>query len=207
MKTCPACLLCGLFVASPALAADWSLTAGYGTARLNAGQAGTISLLTQDVSGSVNTSRLSLDCALTANVCIAAAYFDFSSLTTIHQLDPNGPETLVAVPNRYRRHVRALAFGPNLIWRPAQYWSVKAGVGAVISDYRTTATVADTGQNKWRSDSSGNLGWLGSVEASLDLTQTVLAGVAVRYFAFRRKIASSSALTARQVDVFLTVHL
>ncbi|HUL52600.1 MAG TPA: outer membrane beta-barrel protein [Opitutaceae bacterium] len=208
MKTLPACLLLGLFAASSAAAADLSFSFGYGTARLDGGQAGdsssSSSLLPKDVAGSVNVLRLSLGLALTDRIGIEGSYLDFSELTTEHQLNPNGPESFVAVDNRFRRKAQALAVGPTYTWMPAEGWQIAAAVGGVLSDLRTNIDGGGHGVQVYKT--TGNPGWFGSINASYALSQQVAVGVSVRYIDFNRKMASSSSLTAQHADLFLTLR-
>jgi opacity protein-like surface antigen len=203
MKTLPACLLIGLLAAASAAAADLSFTVGYGSARLDGGQASRIALLPKDVAGSVSVLRLSLDYALTDQLGVEGSYLSFSDLTTVHALDPD-VMTTVAPNNRFRREVQALTLGPTITWRPADDWRVKAGASLVFSDSRTTVDGGGEGVQKY--ESTGNLGWLAAIEASYALTPQWSVGVSARYIDFGRKIVSSSALVAQQADLFVTLH-
>jgi opacity protein-like surface antigen len=203
MKTIPASLLLALFAATTAAASDFSFTVGYGSAHLNGGQASRIALLPTDVAGNVNVLRVSLDFALTEKIGVEASYLTFSDLTTVHAVDP-GVMTLVAPNNTLRREVQALALGPTIAWLPADNWRIMAGASLVLSGFRTTVDGGGEGVQKF--ESTGNLGYLGSVEISYALTPQWSAGVSARYIDFGRKIVSSRSLVAQQADLFVALH-
>lgn len=204
MKTIPASLFLALFAAASAAAADLSFTVGYGSAHLDGGQAPSdLALLPKEVAGTVNVLRLSLDYALTDKFRIEGSYLTFSDLTTVHTLNPD-VMPIVAPHNRFRRSVHALALGPTVVWHPADNWRIKTGASLVFSNFRTTIDGGFGGAQ--RLESTGNLGWLGSIEASYALTQQLSMGVSARYIDFGRKIVSSSSLAAQQADLFVALH-
>lgn len=203
MKTIPASLLLALVAAASAAAADFSFTVGYGSAHLNGGQASRIALLPKDVAGNVNVLRISLNFALTEKIGVEASYLAFSDLTTVHAADPS-VMTLVAPNNRYQREVQALALGPTIAWLPADNWRIKAGASLVFSDFRTVLDGGGEGVQKY--ESGGNVGYLGSIEASYALNPQWSVGVSARYIDFGRKIVSSRSLVAQQADLFFALH-
>lgn len=203
MKTIPVCLLLALLAAVSVAAADLSFSVGYGSARFDGGQGSRVALLPTDVAGRVNVLRLSLDFALTEKIGIETSYFNFSGLTTVHASDPS-VTTLVAPNNRFQRDVEALAMGPTIAWLPAESWRIKAGASLVFSDFRTVLDGGGEGVQRYKS--TGNVGYLGAIEASYALTPQWSVGVSGRYIDFGRKIVSSSALTAREADLFVALH-
>ncbi len=224
MKTLPACLLCAWFAAATAaagapadstapaeptdLGTKWSFSLGYGSARLNGGQYGSTAstevLLPKDVAGSVSVFRLSVAYAVTEKFGIEASYLNFGELTTEHQLNPNGPQTIVAVDDRFRRKVQGLAAGPIFTFVPAEDWQITAGAGAVLSDLRTSLDGGGHGVQVFKT--TGNPGWFGTFGASYALAREFSVGASLRYFDFNHKVFSSSSLTALQFDVFLALH-
>jgi opacity protein-like surface antigen len=86
----------------------------------------------------------------------------------------------------------------------ADRWRMKMGASFVFSDFRTTIDGGFGPAQQLKS--TGNIGWLGSVEISYALTEQLSMGASARYIDFGRKIVSSSSLAAQQVDLFFALH-
>jgi opacity protein-like surface antigen len=203
MKTLPACLLCGLLAAAPAAAADWSVSVGYGSGRLDAGQISRPSLLAKDAAGNVGVVRLSLGYDFSPTFGLEGSYLNFSESTTMLTVDPN-VQTLVAPNTRFRCKAQALAVGPVVTWLPAEDWRIRLGAGAVLSDLTETFDGGGEGAQIYKTN--GNPGWYGSIEGSYALAKELSVGASLRYLDFNRKTFSSSSLTAMHVEVLLAVR-
>ncbi len=203
MKTIPVGLLFTLLAAASAAASDLSFTLGYGSARLDGGQASRVTLLPKNVEGSVNVLRLSLDYDLTSRIGIEGSYLAFSDLVTVHAVDP-GIMTTVAPNNRYRRELQAFAVGPTLALLSADPWTVKAGLGWVFSDSRTTLDGGGEGVQRFRSN--GSSGYMGSLDISYAFTPHLAAGVSCRLVNFGTRVVSSDHLVSQQTDLFVALR-
>ena len=204
MKTLPACLLLGLLAAASAAASDLSFTVGYGTARLGGGQTSASFLATKEMQGDVRCLRLSLSWSLSDRIGLEGSYFAFSDLTTVHPVDYSHGIPFAIPNNRFRREAQAFALAPTVTLASVDPWTVKAGVGWVFSDLRTTAGGGQEGGHGL--DSHGNSGYLGLVDVSYAFTPHLAAGASVRYLDFGQSMVSSRRLTSRQADLFVAWH-
>lgn len=197
-------LLFFLCVVASAAAPDFSFTAGYGTARLDAGQTSAPFLETKDTRGSANYLRLSLRYDFASRLNVEGSYLRFSDFTTIHAVDYSRGIPFLIPNNRFRREVRAVVVGPNLTLWSTDSFSVKAGIGWVFSDLRTTLGGGQEGVRNI--EHHANSGIMGSLEISYEFARQIAAGVSVRFINFGESMASSSRLTSRQGDLFVALR-
>ncbi len=185
------------------LGTKWSVSIGYGTARLDSGTVWRPALLPQSAAGNVGVLRLSLGHNFTPTFGLEGSYLNFSEFAMTLALDPN-VQTTVAPNQRFHVKAQAVALGPVLTWLPAEDWQVKFGAGAVLSNLTETFDGGGEGTQIYKT--SANPGWYGSVAAGYALAKEVSVGASLRYFDFNRKTFSSSSLTALHFDVFLALH-